>query len=138
LGVVGSVDHDDHELVSSSAYIRSATLHAGGVLEGGTGAAEVNRKLSELVGDRFVVAKIRRNDGRLTLIIDPAWFGLIESLVDSGQDLVEVDDLPRPMLLAVVDGWPEEWTLSDDTLPVDITDDGTPHLRPAATRVQSA
>lgn len=136
--MVPTTDDDDHDRVTSSAHIESATLHTGGRIEGGPGSAKVSSALSELVGDRFVVARIRRDDGRFSLIIDADWVELAESLVNSGQDLVEVGDLPRSMLLAVVAGWPEDWHCADGAVEVHVSDDDIPHLRSVASHVRSA
>lgn len=94
--------------------------------------------MSELVGDRYVVAQVRRDEGRFTLIIDADWIELAKSLVNSRQDLIEVDDLPRSVLLAVVAGWPDDWVSTDEPVDVQLADDGVPHLRLIANRVQSA
>lgn len=136
--MVATVGSDEHGAVAGPAHIRSATLHTGGPLPGGPGAAKISSALSELVGDRFVVAQIRRDDGRYTLIIDANWIALAKSLVDSGQDLIEVGDLPRSMLLAVVAGWPEDWQCSQGPVDVHLSDDGIPHLRTSETEARSA
>lgn len=120
------------------AHVHSATLHTGGCLRGGPGAAKVSTALSELVGDRFVVAQIRRDEGRFTLIIDADWVALAEMLVNSGQDLIDVGDLPRSMLLAVVAGWPDDWRSSQGPVEVHMSDDGIPHLRAASDHARSA
>lgn len=128
------------ECMTSPVRVHRAMLcRDGSPLPCGEHGCAVSTALTELVGDHYAMAEIERPEGRFTLIIDAEWLTFVQQLTaGQPQDLVDVGELPRSMLRAVVAGWSDEWRSCDSELEICEAADGIPHLRLVRSQARSA